>query len=313
MPGGVALLRWQRRDESRRGGIVKREKRQTFSTVEAGDGTRREAADPSVAVVEQDRPSEIARHDAILAGARPEPVARPIGRRCPSLQSTHPSAPRRFSSAERSGGVPERGANRASDWHRARGWRPRREPRPHPGQIPFVSQRDNGASRAHPAGGRRRLPQAPAEPRKGDGWKALLAPVVPADPRPDRRDQDWPVTPEVAGSSPVAPVKVLQIVYVFDISTAGFFFIPRRSRTRIGLRSPQGAGPSRLSPEKDDRPRQPEVLWSLNAEAARLQARLAIGHDECDGSRAHPDSRRLSLRSAREVPKGEYGSAGSPA
>jgi hypothetical protein len=70
MPGGVALLRWQRRDESGRGGIVKREKRQTLSAVEAGDGTRREAADPSVAVVEQNRPSELARHDAILAGAR---------------------------------------------------------------------------------------------------------------------------------------------------------------------------------------------------------------------------------------------------
>jgi hypothetical protein len=70
MPGGVALLRWQRRDESGRGGIIEREKRQTLSAVEAGDGTRREAADPSVAVVEQNRPSELARHDAILAGAR---------------------------------------------------------------------------------------------------------------------------------------------------------------------------------------------------------------------------------------------------
>jgi hypothetical protein len=70
MPGGVALLRWQRRDESGRGGIVEREKRQTLSAVEAGDGTRREAADPSVAMVEENRPSELARHDAILAGAR---------------------------------------------------------------------------------------------------------------------------------------------------------------------------------------------------------------------------------------------------
>jgi hypothetical protein len=170
MPGGVALLRWQRRDESRRGGIVKREKRQTFSTVEAGDGTRREAADPSVAVVEQDRPSEIARHDAILAGARPEPVARPIGRRCPSLQSTHPSAPRRFSSAERSGGVPERGANRASDWHRARGWRPRREPRPHPGRSRSFPRETTGHPALIPqevAGGSRRRPPNPARATVG--------------------------------------------------------------------------------------------------------------------------------------------------
>jgi hypothetical protein len=37
----------------------------------------------------------------------------------------------------------------------------------------------------------------------------------------------------------------LQIAYVIDISTAGFFFIPRRSRARFGLKLPQGAGPSR--------------------------------------------------------------------
>jgi hypothetical protein len=74
---------------------------------------------------------------------------------------------------------------------------------------------------------------------------ALVALGIPAYPRQERKRQDRPVTPEVAGSSPVAPVKVLQIVYVFDISTAGFFCIPRRSRARIGLKSPQGAGPSR--------------------------------------------------------------------
>jgi len=70
MPGGVARFRWQRRDEGGHGGIVEREKRQTLSAVEARGGTRREAADPSVAVVEQNWPSELARHDAILAGSR---------------------------------------------------------------------------------------------------------------------------------------------------------------------------------------------------------------------------------------------------
>ena len=62
---------------------------------------------------------------------------------------------------------------------------PRRESRPHPAQIPLVSQRDNGASRAHPAGGRRRLPQAPAEPRKarlGKPCSRLKAPPIPAQP-----------------------------------------------------------------------------------------------------------------------------------
>jgi len=71
MPGGVALLWWQRRDESRRGRIVEREKRKALPTIEARDGTRREAADSSVAVVEQDRSPELARHDAILADAHP--------------------------------------------------------------------------------------------------------------------------------------------------------------------------------------------------------------------------------------------------
>jgi hypothetical protein len=36
---------------------------------------------------------------------------------------------------------------------------------------------------------------------------ALLAPGIPAYPRLERKRQDRPVTPEVAGSSPVAPVK----------------------------------------------------------------------------------------------------------
>src|SRR6266699_3382708 len=31
------------------------------------------------------------------------------------------------------------------------------------------------------------------------------------------------ITPEVAGSSPVAPVKSCKLAYVFDIMTAGFF------------------------------------------------------------------------------------------
>jgi hypothetical protein len=86
--------------------------------------------------------------------------------------------------------------------------RPRREPRPpsraDPGRFPERQL-------SIPRSSRRRSPEAPAGPRRtpqDDGWKALLAPVIPADSRPDRRDQDRPVTPEVAGSSPVAPVTV---------------------------------------------------------------------------------------------------------
>jgi hypothetical protein len=46
------------------------------------------------------------------------------------------------------------------------------------------------------------LPQIP-----GASWpKALLTPRIPAYSRSARKRHDRPVTPEVAGSSPVAPV-----------------------------------------------------------------------------------------------------------
>jgi len=68
---------------------------------------------------------------------------------------------------------------------------------------------------AHPApipqeaaGSCRRHPPIPA----GQEHKALLAPQIPAQSRLARNYQDRPVTPEVAGSSPVAPVEnILQI------------------------------------------------------------------------------------------------------
>ena len=66
---------------------------------------------------------------------------------------------------------------------------------------------------AHPAlipqeapGSSRTLPRIPAARGKG-----LLTAGIPAYPRSARKRHDRPVTPEVAGSSPVAPVKVLQI------------------------------------------------------------------------------------------------------
>jgi hypothetical protein len=42
----------------------------------------------------------------------------------------------------------------------------------------------------YPAGGRRRLPQAPAEPRKATVGKPCSPPLIPARPRPDRKRQD---------------------------------------------------------------------------------------------------------------------------
>jgi hypothetical protein len=52
--------------------------------------------------------------------------------------------------------------------------------------------------------------------------------------------RNMPVTPEVAGSSPVAPVKYLQIAsFVVDLGANDrrLHFIPRRSRTRIAAPS----------------------------------------------------------------------------
>src|SRR5919108_770278 len=66
-------------------------------------------------------------------------------------------------------------------------------------RIPHTSR---GRSAGAPAGSR----QSP----QGRGPNALLSPGIPADSRLVRNYQDRPVTPEVAGSSPVAPVKYLQ-------------------------------------------------------------------------------------------------------
>ena len=66
-----------------------------------------------------------------------------------------------------------------------------------------------------PGSSRRRRPQAPAGARQspqGHGRKALPLPEIPAYSHPARKRQDRPVTPEVAGSSPVAPaVNILHI------------------------------------------------------------------------------------------------------
>jgi hypothetical protein len=66
----------------------------------------------------------------------------------------------------------------------------------------------NDSSRADPARGSRKLPQVPANPRNGSAGKPCTRPQIPAYPRSGRKPHDRPVTPEVAGSSPVAPVSL---------------------------------------------------------------------------------------------------------
>jgi hypothetical protein len=78
-----------------------------------------------------------------------------------------------------------------------------------------------------PRRSRTRLPGIPAGTRRSpqrNGLKGVLTTGIPADPRSARKRQDRPVTPEVAGSSPVAPVNYLQI----DMFVAGLGAIDRR-------------------------------------------------------------------------------------
>ena len=67
---------------------------------------------------------------------------------------------------------------------------------PHPALIPQEVPEASGTTRESP---QRRKSESPAH---GE---------IPAYPRSTRKCHDRPVTPEVAGSSPVAPVKYLQI------------------------------------------------------------------------------------------------------
>src|SRR5262249_46819787 len=60
-------------------------------------------------------------------------------------------------------------------------------------------------------GSRTKSPQVPADARQSpqdEVRNALLTPQIPTDPRSDRKRHARPVTPEVAGSSPVAPAEV---------------------------------------------------------------------------------------------------------
>jgi hypothetical protein len=85
---------------------------------------------------------------------------------------------------------------------------------PIPANLPSVHRSGNDRI---PRPSRRRSPEAPARARRspqGHGEAALLSPVIPAYSGPARTYQDRPVTPEVAGSSPVAPVEnILQMAF----------------------------------------------------------------------------------------------------
>jgi hypothetical protein len=79
-PAGEALGLWERGEQRRRCGVVERQDRQAPAGIEAGDDTRRPAAEASARVVQEDRAL-----DAQRALSNPSRVARTSG---PIVSST---------------------------------------------------------------------------------------------------------------------------------------------------------------------------------------------------------------------------------
>ena len=107
-----------------------------------------------------------------------------------------------------------------------------------PAHIPL---RSLVRQRPIPRSSRRRSPEPPARSRQSpqrQGHKVLLTPGIPAYPRPPRKRHNRPVTPEVAGSSLVAPIENILQIGVFCCRfwrnrPAGFPPVTHSSRTRI--------------------------------------------------------------------------------
>src|SRR6266542_354922 len=99
-----------------------------------------------------------------------------------------------------------------------------------------------------PRSSRTSLPEGPVGSRESpqpQGREALRFTGIPADPRSTRKRHDRPVTPEVAGSSPVAPVKVpanWRLLLPHWTKSTGDFL---SSRAHPARESPQKAGRSR--------------------------------------------------------------------
>ena len=107
-----------------------------------------------------------------------------------------------------------------------------------PANIPSVYRSVNDRI---PRTSRRTLPEAPAQAGQSPQdhvREDLLAPVIPAYSGRTRSRQDRPVTPEVAGSSLVAPIENILQIGVFCCRfwrnrPAGFPPVTHSSRTRI--------------------------------------------------------------------------------
>jgi hypothetical protein len=136
----------------------------------------------------------------------------------------------------------------------------------------------NGASRAHPAGARRKLPLSPANPRNAGVGEPCSREEIPAYPRSARKRQDRPVTPEVAGSSPVAPAKMpakLHLLFLCCLSRRRIrpdytdFFAARPETRENGPKPLAGLSISSRFRPHSDRPRKRRAT-TRNGRRSRL-------------------------------------------
>ncbi len=119
-----------------------------------------------------------------------------------------------------------------------------------------------------PRSSRRRPPEAPGGTRQSpqrQGRKALLTLGIPAYPRSTGKRHDRPVTPEVAGSSPVAPVEN-PCKAPFSVARSGAFDRWLSDRARDHPARESGCGPVGVKPAHR------HVLW-LDAEPESSSSR----------------------------------------
>jgi hypothetical protein len=144
----------------------------------------------------------------------------------------------------------ERMVTRGSTSHLLRSLRSGRGKATRSSAIPLCSP--HGQPRI-PRSSRRRFPEAPAQPRESPQPlrpKALLSAGIPAYPRSARKRHDRPVTPEVAGSSPVAPVSKSACKSAFTVAcldgATGFDYTPTTHEPGYSRCQPAiaGRGPS---------------------------------------------------------------------
>jgi hypothetical protein len=119
-------------------------------------------------------------------------------------------------------------------------------------ETPTLRIRSLRRQRHIPRSSRRRSPEPPAHRRESpqrSSQKALLTAEIPAYPRSACKRHDRPVTPEVAGSSPVAPVTSLQIGILCCRFRRKRPLVSSSSGVHRARESPYEAGGSREFPQ----------------------------------------------------------------